>query len=80
MSYRDDFKSHIHFESENNTSGGDTIVQSVVDKFQERSEVGIKKYGVTLDRKDLSLLEWLNHLQEEMMDATLYIEKLKNEL
>jgi hypothetical protein len=52
----------------------------VLDKFKERSEEGIKKYGVTLDRKDLSPLEWLTHLQEELMDATLYIERLKKEL
>ena len=58
----------------------DSIVESVLDKFKERSEEGIKKYGVTLDRKDLSPLEWLNHLQEELMDATLYIERLKKEL
>ena len=37
----------------------DSIVESVLDKFKERSEEGIKKYGVTLDRKDLSPLEWL---------------------
>ncbi len=58
----------------------DSIVESVLNKFKERSEEGIKKYGVTLDRKDLSPLEWLNHLQEELMDATLYIERLKKEL
>jgi len=58
----------------------DSIVESVLDKFKERSEEGIKKYGVTLDRKDLSPLEWLTHLQEELMDATLYIERLKKEL
>jgi hypothetical protein len=58
----------------------DSIVESVLDKFKERSEEGINKYGVTLDRKDLSPLEWLNHLQEELMDATLYIERLKKEL
>ena len=58
----------------------DSIVESVLDKFKERSEEGIKKYGVTLDRKDLNGLEWLTHLQEELMDATLYIEKLKKEL
>jgi predicted RNase H-like nuclease (RuvC/YqgF family) len=58
----------------------DSMVESVLDKFKERSEEGIKKYGVTLDRKDLSPLEWLNHLQEELMDATLYIERLKKEL
>ncbi len=58
----------------------DSIVESVLNKFKERSEEGIKKYGVTLDRKDLNGLEWLTHLQEELMDATLYIEKLKKEL
>jgi len=58
----------------------DSIVKSVVDKFQERSEAGIKKYNNTLDRNDLCLVEWLNHLQEELMDATLYIQKLKEEV
>jgi hypothetical protein len=58
----------------------DSIVESVLDKFKQRSKEGIKKYGVTMDRKDLSPLEWLNHLQEELMDATLYIERLKKEL
>ena len=58
----------------------DSIVESVLNKFKERSEEGIKKYGVTLDREDLNGLEWLTHLQEELMDATLYIEKLKKEL
>lgn len=55
----------------------DSIVESVIEQFRSRSEVGKKKYGVTLDRDDLSTLEWLQHLQEELFDATLYIEKLK---
>jgi len=58
----------------------DTIVESVVKQFKERSEVGIAKYGTTMDRKDLSTLEWLQHLQEELFDASLYIEKLKSKL
>lgn len=57
----------------------DSIVESVITQFKARSERGIDKYGVTLDRTDLSTLEWLIHLQEELMDATLYIERLKNE-
>lgn len=57
----------------------DTIVKSVVDKYKQRSEVGIKKYNKTMDRDDLNLLDWLTHLQEELMDATLYVEKLKQE-
>lgn len=58
----------------------DSIVESVISQYRERSEVGIKKYNNTMDRKDLSTLDWLTHLQQELMDATLYIEKLKNEL
>ena len=56
----------------------DTIVESVIEQFKQRSEVGIKKYNTTLDRTDLSTQEWLQHLQEELMDATLYIQKLKD--
>ena len=33
-----------------------------------------------MDRNDLEILEWIDHLQEELMDATLYLEKLKKEL
>tara|TARA_R110002012_G_scaffold308675_3_gene515064 strand:+ start:562 stop:810 length:249 start_codon:yes stop_codon:yes gene_type:complete len=58
----------------------DTVVDSVVEQFKERSNVGIEKYGVTMDREDLSPLQWLQHLQEELMDATLYVEKLKQKL
>jgi len=58
----------------------DTIVESVIEQFKQRSEAGINKYGVTLDREDLNALEWLQHLQEELMDATLYVQKLKEKL
>lgn len=55
----------------------DKIVQSIIDKFNKRSEIGIKKYGTTLDKNILTFDEWLTHLQEELMDAALYIEKIK---
>lgn len=55
----------------------DIIVKSVIDKYQKRSEVGIKKYGTTLEDNKDGIEIFLTHLQEEMMDATLYIEKLK---
>ena len=58
----------------------DPIVIKVLAKYSERSQLGIEKYGKTLMRDDLNLTDWLNHLQEELMDATLYIEKLKQEL
>lgn len=57
----------------------DSIVESVLSRFKQRSEAGIKKYNTTLDRNDLNTLQWLTHLQEELMDATLYIERLKQE-
>ena len=55
----------------------DKYVQAVKEKFEERSQTGIRKYNTTLEREDLSFLDWLNHLQEELMDATLYVERLK---
>ena len=58
----------------------DKIVESVINKFKQRSKVGIKKYNKTMDRDDLSLDEWLAHAQEEAMDLTLYLEKIKDEL
>ena len=57
----------------------DSIVESVIAKFQQRSEVGIKKYNKTLDRTDLNYKDWLNHIQEELMDAVLYCERLRKE-
>lgn len=58
----------------------DPIVLSVMAKYMDRSRAGIEKYGTMLTRNDLNTIEWLNHLQEELMDATLYIEKLKSEV
>ena len=58
----------------------DTVVASVVASFQERSRAGQLKYGTTLDRTDLSPLQWAQHMQEELMDAILYLERLKREI
>ena len=55
----------------------DKYVQAVKEKFEERSQTGIRKYNTTLEREDLSFVDWLTHLQEELMDATLYVERLK---
>jgi hypothetical protein len=55
----------------------DSIVDGVVDKFIDRSRVGKAKYGVTLDREDWSLEQWIEAAQEEHMDAILYLEKIK---
>jgi hypothetical protein len=58
----------------------DSIVNSVIGAFIGRSNIGLQKYGTTLDRDDLSVLDWIQHAQEEHMDAILYLEKLKTEL
>lgn len=55
----------------------DSIVDSVVDKFIDRSRVGKAKYGVTLDREDWSLDQWIEAAVEEHMDAILYLQKIR---
>jgi hypothetical protein len=65
----------------NSTHGQvDTIVDSVIFRFKERSIKGIKKYNNTMDRDDLSVTEWIDHAIEEQMDNILYLTKLKKEL
>ena len=54
----------------------DAIVAKVIEAYKTRSEVGIAKYGTTLE--DNNTDDFLQHLQEELMDATLYVEKLKS--
>lgn len=55
----------------------DPVVERVVTKFVSRSDVGYEKYGKTLKDDDSNIFTWINHLQEELMDATLYLQKLK---
>lgn len=55
----------------------DEIVEQVIDKYHMRSDVGIKKYGTTLETNNTD--NFLNHLQEELMDATLYLQKIMDQ-
>lgn len=57
----------------------DPVVEKVTNQFNERSRLGIEKYGKTLSENPLSLLEWLEHLKQELMDATLYIQRTQDE-
>tara|TARA_R110000851_G_scaffold158340_1_gene301348 strand:- start:47 stop:235 length:189 start_codon:yes stop_codon:yes gene_type:complete len=52
------------------------IEDSVCEKILDRAKVGKAKYGTTMERTDLSRLEWLIHTQEEVMDTLVYLEKL----
>jgi hypothetical protein len=54
----------------------DPIVEAVRFKLLSRSQTGMYKYGVGLDRQDLSRLNWLRHAQEEAMDLANYLEVL----
>lgn len=54
----------------------DSIVESVVNQFKERSKRGIEKYGTTLQENNTD--DFLQHLKEELMDAILYIQKLQS--
>jgi len=55
----------------------DPIVQTVIDRMRSRSEVGMKKYGVTMMREDVSTSQWIDHAIEELLDASIYLERLK---
>lgn len=57
-------------------TNGDTIEDLVIRKIRERRERGINKYGVSMERDDLSLIDWLTHAQEEAMDLAVYLEKI----
>ena len=63
-----------------NTVTTDKNVEKVIKQLRTREQQGMIKYGVNTERTDLSTLEWLQHLQEELMDASVYIERLKNDL
>ena len=54
----------------------DPVVESVREKLLSRSRRGVAKYGATLERDDLSTLQWLTHAQDEALDLANYLEKL----
>jgi hypothetical protein len=58
----------------------DIIIDRVIEKIKSRSDVGYKKYGVTLHEDNQPLDKWLTDIQEELMDAINYIEKAKDTL
>lgn len=58
----------------------DKNVEAVRAKLHERSVFGLRKYGTTTERQDLTVTQWLTHLQEELLDAAVYIEAAKANL
>ncbi len=58
----------------------DSVVFRIAQLLKTRSETGIRKYGTTLDRTDLSIKQWIDHAIEESLDHALYLQKLKDTL
>jgi hypothetical protein len=58
----------------------DNNVNELCLEYMRRAEHGFKKYGVTTERRDLDLMQWIQHLKEELMDATVYIHRIQKEL
>ena len=55
------------------------IEETVCDSIRQRRDKGREKYGTTMERTDLTFLDWITHLQEELLDAAIYAEKLKRD-
>jgi hypothetical protein len=79
MSKNRDYGTVTDYNSDNSRTvlKTDYVVDSIVDQFIDRANFGRQKYGVGMDREDLSILEWIEHAKQEHMDAILYLEKLK---
>jgi hypothetical protein len=58
----------------------DSVVYRIAQLLKTRSETGIRKYGTTLDRTDLSVKQWIDHAIEEALDYALYLQKIKDSL
>lgn len=56
------------------------IEDEVCAEIQARAERGLNKYGVTMERGDLNIHEWLQHLLEELLDAAVYVKRLQKEV
>ena len=52
------------------------ILYTIIDDLLAREDKGIKEYGTTMDRSDLSEIEWLQHAYEEALDLSIYLKKL----
>ena len=79
MSKNKDLGTVIDYNKDNSRTvlKTDYVVDSIVDQFIDRANFGRQKYGIGMEREDLSILEWIEHAKQEHMDAILYLEKLK---
>jgi hypothetical protein len=62
------------------TTFTDSIVFEIIKEFGERAQKGYDKYGTDMDRTDLSVTDWAQHLREELMDGLVYLTRLKKDI
>jgi hypothetical protein len=66
--------------SEQTTTFTDSVVFEIIKEFGARAEKGYNKYGTDMDRTDLSVADWCQHLREELMDGLVYLTRLKKDI
>lgn len=66
--------------NENVTTFTDSVIFEIIKEFGERAEKGYNKYGTDMDRTDLSVADWAQHLREELMDGLVYLTRLKKDI
>ncbi len=54
------------------------LLDQLISEFENREQRGLRKYGTSMDRTDLSFDEWLQHFKEELMDGLVYLQKIQN--
>lgn len=62
------------------TTFTDSVVFEIIKEFGERAQKGLDKYGTDMDRTDLSVVDWCQHLREELMDGLVYLTRLKKDI
>jgi hypothetical protein len=62
------------------STSSDSNVNEVRQLLLDRAEIGLKKYGVTTDRDDLNVVDWLVHAREEVLDLSLYLTRVIKEV
>ena len=62
------------------TTFTDSVVFEIIKEFGERAQKGYDKYGTDMDRTDLSVTDWCQHLREELMDGLVYLTRLKRDI
>jgi len=54
------------------------LLDQLISEFENREQRGLRKYGTSMDRTDLSFDEWLQHFKEELLDGLVYLQKIQN--